>query len=120
MNISCPLCIALLMLPLATMASPTRKQVNHAIDPAFHRNATPWVALLVAEAADVYTTRQAFNRGCVESNPIYGRRPSWGKLIALHAGILGLAWTVRDDKVLYFPAGVFGAAAIHNAGVRCR
>ncbi|MHB8388230.1 MAG: hypothetical protein ACYDBH_01455 [Acidobacteriaceae bacterium] len=109
---------------VAHAAAPTRAQVKHAVDPAFkHRTYSyvPLAALAIAAIADVMTTRAAITRGCREANPIYGPHPSDPTLIATHALVIDAAWgTKAPPWVDYAGAAVFGAAAVHNATIRCR
>lgn len=82
----------------------------------------PWVALVLGAVADVVTTRQAMRRGCVEGNTVfYGRHPSWGRLIALHALAIGVEWPLlkRAPALGYVTGGLFTAAAVHNATISC-
>ena len=101
-------------------AAPTRAQVAQAVDPAFRRSNAPWIAVAVAAVADIATTEAALHRGCHEANPIYGSHPSVASLGALHAIPLALLWPVRHSKLLYIPAAVLAAVAVHNATLTCR
>ena len=58
--------------------------------------------VLAAEGADVKTTRDAFARGCVEANPLFGRNPSIGRIVALKIpATVTIAW---------------GGAKLHKSG----
>lgn len=52
--------------------------------------------LAATRAVDVAMTHNAVQRGCVERNPIYGKKPSLGKLVGLSALGLGVvAWSTE-------------------------
>lgn len=108
---------------MARAAAPTPAEVRHAVAPAFrHRTAyVPLAVLALAAVADILTTRAAINRGCHETNPIYGPHPSDGAMIATHALVVGVAWRTKAPAWAdYVGAGLLGAAALHNASTRCR
>ena len=65
-------------------------------------------------------TEAALHRGCHEANPIYGPHPSVASLVALHTIPLAILWPDRHSKLLYIPAAVLAAVAVHNATITCR
>jgi hypothetical protein len=44
---------------------------------------------VAANMADAVTTRQAIGRGCTEANPLYGKQPGYGRLLAIKVPISG-------------------------------
>ena len=51
------------------------------------------LALLLTAALDAGTTCAALSRGLMESNPVYGRSPSCGRVVATKAaGTGGAVW----------------------------
>ena len=81
-------------------------------------------------AADAITTNNALTRGCYETNPLMGRRPSpshvWGFVMALTTGQEFVAWEFKHHGHARI-AGMLSAgivavhtpAAIHNAELTC-
>ena len=56
-------------------------------------------AAIVATAADTAITVAALNRGNIELNPLYGRRPQIAKVVAINAALTAVVWwLVKDTK----------------------
>ena len=82
--------------------------------------------------ADVASTSDGLNRGCVETNPILGEDPDTGSLVALKAAGITIAYFATEylfkpehrqqaRNVVYGAIGLFGTgAAIHNYNTDCR
>lgn len=55
--------------------------------------------LAAAKATDSITTKRALNRGAIESNPLYGPRPSSARIagtdVAVFAGEVGIAYLLK-------------------------
>src|SRR5262245_57729013 len=52
----------------------------------------PTAALAGSALFDIHTTRQAFERGCVQGNPLLGTHPSTAKLLAAKASTTGFGF----------------------------
>ena len=86
----------------------------------------PYAAAAVGQAADVISTKRAFDRGAKEGNPLF-RGMSLGQIAAVKAGTTaGLMLAMRQiakthprvAKWLGYGAGTAGAiAALHNRRV---
>lgn len=79
----------------------------------------PIALLLVAALADAYTSHRLFKRGGIELNPlvsrIFGRRPSFGAMLAVKGIAFGAIAYFGTDTMILFAAAVWGAAAVWNA-----
>jgi len=98
---------------------------------AAHRpwqTAAPYVALVAANVADLWTTQAAFTRGAHEANPVMAPLTFPRMILAKSATTAGLMLVMhalathghpRFAKVIgYLDAGAIGAVAISNARVR--
>jgi hypothetical protein len=93
---------------------------------------TAEAAATAAELADLETTRRGLARGCIETSPLYGQRPSTARLYAQGLGIAAAAtvgeyfakrWLHGHPAWLIFPAmraTGHGFAAAANAAQVCR
>lgn len=89
----------------------------------------PYLAMLAGQGADAATTAMNYKRGLTESNPMYGKNPSLGKVMGIKgAEMAGLALLMKlmadkgspkAAKIIGYMGGVGGAipAAI-NASVK--
>lgn len=86
----------------------------------------PWLALIGGQGADAATTAINYGRGLTESNPVYGKHPSLGKVLAVKgAETAGLAALMKmfqktghdkAAKVIGYMGGIGGAIpAVINA-----
>lgn len=80
--------------------------------------------LAVGRVLDTVSTVQALNRGAVEANPLYGKRPSVKRLVAMNLPVVGLGYVLhkvapRNPKlakgIAYTIGGVGAALAMSNA-----
>ena len=91
-----------------------------------------WFAGAVGgNAADVISTNDALNRGCVEANPIFGEDPDMGLIIGAKLAALGLSYWFTEYVVAPSERQnarniVYGAhslimsgVAIHNFTIDC-
>lgn len=72
------------------------------------------LALILATAADIITTRIGIARGFTERNALYGGNPTWLRLIALHGAVLALAWWGQVPVAAWVGAGLFAGLGLHN------
>jgi len=75
---------------------------------------------IVVNSLDVYTTYRGLKHPRVyETNPILGKRPALGELVALKLTIGGLLWHFADDNTddLIFPNILTTLAVINNIEV---
>ena len=56
-----------------------------------------WFASAIGgQAADVVSTQVALNKGCVEGNPVFGKDPSTGLMVAVKLGVVGVAYYITE------------------------
>lgn len=78
-------------------------------------------------AADVASTHRAIERGCVESNPLYGKDANIEKIAIINLALIGVIWWVagklEESNGPTWPLWVVGAlragVAIRNENVDC-
>lgn len=79
----------------------------------------PLILLAAAALADAYTSHRLFKRGGIEANPlvsrIFGKRPSFGAMLAVKAAAFGAIAYFGTDTMILFAAAAWGAAAVWNA-----
>lgn len=124
------LAVAVLAMPMPAQAQ-TRDDIEREIGGAFDRSEisrTEHAALalaVLATAADIYTTRRGLAHGCVESNPLYGSRPSSAQLALVGAVPLAAGYYAADRPGYDVTIGalVFAAwrlrAAYRNSRLDC-
>ena len=61
------------------------------------------VAFQALNAADAATTCIALSRGAKEANPLFGKKPSCGKVIAVKAAAGALHWFFMDRTARHDP-----------------
>jgi len=91
-----------------------------------HHNARNFA--IGAVAADVGSTYSAFERGCVEGNPLYGDDPSIGQIAVINLAMIGLLWlmadTLEENNGPTWPLWALGVlragVAIRNEGLDCK
>jgi hypothetical protein len=122
--------------PLVTVEQPFDEWINQdfkPVDPltAYHAEDNSnwtgfnkfWFASAIGgQTADIISTKNATNRGCSESNPIYGDDPSAGIMILVKAGIIGISlaateyWLDGDPNQQTTRNWVYGVLAISGFG----
>lgn len=77
-----------------------------------------FIALALFMWGDIWTTAHILVLGGRELNPVYGKHPTKGRLIAVHAVAFVLCVFAADvvgDLFVLAMAGVFASVTIHNA-----
>jgi hypothetical protein len=84
---ACAAAAAALTVSSAASAEPWKAPPGGHTAEEYRRNATRWeMAFVGLSVIDTLQTAECINRGrCDEGNPIYGRHPSVGKLVAIKA-----------------------------------
>lgn len=91
---------------------PAPKKKGHGL---MHAIGLPLMA--AGQTADVVSTVQALKRGAHESNPVYGKAPSAGKLAAVKAATMVPTGLLLDKLYTHHPKIAMGiAAAIGGVG----
>jgi hypothetical protein len=90
-----------------------------------------FASYVVANGADIHSTNDALDRGCVEGNPLFGEDPSTGLMVGVKLAS-GLVIYYLTESVLVPTYGtdarnwaygtmtvLYGGVAAHNYGISC-
>lgn len=89
----------------------------------YRRNAEHWeLAYLALSAVDVAQTAECINRGrCAEGNPLYGRHPKVGRLVAIRAAVdvahYGIFKYLNDRNPIDARSFAIGSAVVQGGVV---
>lgn len=119
------ICIAIVVLSAATpaMARPWKAPPGGHTAEEYRRNAGHWeMAYLALSAVDLAQTASCLHRErCSEANPLIGRHPSMGKLVAIRAagGLAqyGVFRYLNDRDPIKARSWAIGATVVQGLGV---
>lgn len=82
---------------------------------------------LAGTLADAVSTQRGLNRGCIEQNPLYGKKPTTEKVVAINLLVAGSIWWLSDileendsdPTLLYILGGLRMGLAANNEMVDC-